>query len=122
MPLQRIHPFLRGSREQKCVAQQIGRAAEDGPEETFDLYGNSLSTPDKIKIERRALGYVERQEAATGMQHQKTDDRNALRKLQSGAKVSRVSSEHEADVLAATLHEEMPWMGPATEHIWHAMR
>ncbi|MEP0963444.1 MAG: AAA family ATPase [Roseobacter sp.] len=118
----RFSRFLRGFREQKCVSQQIERAAEDGPEETFDLYGNSLSTPDKIKIERRALGYVERQDAATGMQHLRTDDRNALRGLQNGATVSRVSSEHDADDLATTLHEEMPWMGPATENIWHAMR
>jgi len=62
----RFSRFLRGFRERKCVVQRIERAAEDGPEETFDLYGNSLSTADKFKIERRALRYVERQEAATG--------------------------------------------------------
>ena len=39
-----------------------------------------------------------------------------------GATVSRVFNENDADVLALTLQEEMPWMGPATEHIWHAMR
>ncbi|MGC1496307.1 MAG: AAA family ATPase [Sulfitobacter sp.] len=118
----RFSRFLRGFREQRCVARQIESVAEGGPKEDFDLYRNSLSTQDKIKIERRALRYVERQEAATGMQHLGTNERNALRRLQNGATVSRVSNEHDADVLAATLHEEMPWMGPATEHIWHAMR
>lgn len=118
----RFSRFLRGFRDRRCVAQQIERVAEGGPKENFDLYGSSLSTQDKIKIERRALWYVEQQEAATGMQHLRTDDRNSLRRLQNGATVSRVSNEHDADVLAATLHEEMPWMGPATEHIWHAMR
>ncbi|WP_372992124.1 AAA family ATPase [Sulfitobacter sp.] len=118
----RFSRFLRGFREQRCATEQVERIAEDGPTETFELSVNSLSTQDKIKIERRALRYVELQEAATGMQHLKTEDRNALRRLQNGATVSRVSNEHDADVLAATLHEEMPWMGPATEHIWHAMR
>ena len=118
----RFSRFLRGFRDRRCVAQQIERVSDGGPKENFDLYGNSLSTQDKIKIERRALRCVERQEAATGMQHLRTDDRNALRRLQNGATVSRVSNEHVADVLAAALHEEMPWMGPATEHIWHAMR
>ncbi|MEH6737267.1 MAG: AAA family ATPase [Sulfitobacter sp.] len=118
----RLSRFLRGFREQRCAAGQIDRSVEDEPTETFALSVNSLSTQDKIKIERRALRCIEQQEAATGMQHLRTDDRNVLRRLQNGATVSRVSNEHDADILAATLHEEMPWMGPATEHIWHAMR
>lgn len=118
----RLSRFLRGFREQRCAAGQIDRSVEDEPTETFALSVNSLSTQDKIKIEWRALRCIEQQEAATGMQHLRTDDRNVLRRLQNGATVSRVSNEHDADILAATLHEEMPWMGPATEHIWHAMR
>ncbi|KIN75018.1 Lon protease [Sulfitobacter noctilucae] len=118
----RFAQFLRGFREQRFVAQQVDRIAEGGPEETFDLSANSLSMQDKMKIVRLAMTYVERQEAATGMQHLSTNERNALRRVQSGATVSRVSTEHDADVLAATLHEDMPWMSPATEHIWHAMR
>lgn len=118
----RFSRFLRGFRERRCVAHQIDRIAEGGPQETFELSANSLSTQDKMKIARRAMAYVELQDAATGMQHLRTDDRNALRRLHSGATVSRASTEHDADVLAAALHEEMPWMGPATEHIWHAMR
>ena len=118
----RFSRFLRGFRERRCVAQQIERVAEGGPKENFDLYGNSLSTQDKIKIERRALRYVEQQKAATGMQHLSTNERNALRKLQNGATVSRVFNENDADVIASNLQEEMPWMGPATEHVWHAMR
>lgn len=31
-------------------------------------------------------------------------------------------SEHRADELAAALHAEFPWMGRATETVWHAMR
>ena len=106
----RFSRFLRGFRERRCVAQQIERVADGGPKEDFDLSANALSTQDKIKIARRAMAYVELQDAATGMQHLGTDDRNVLRRLQNGATISRVSTEHDADVLAATLHEEMPWI------------
>lgn len=75
-----------------------------------------------MRIANRAVNYVEWVEAATGMQHLRTDDRKTLRRLKDGATVSRVPTEHDADVLAATLHAEMPWRGPATEHIWHAFR
>ena len=33
-----------------------------------------------------------------------------------------VTSEHHADELAATLHDEFPWMAVATEQLWHDMR
>ena len=50
----RFSRFLRGFRERRCVAQQIDRIAEGGPQETFELSANSLSTQDKMKIARRA--------------------------------------------------------------------
>jgi hypothetical protein len=118
----RFTRFLRNLREQRENTQQTEPRAGDRSEETFELFGDSLPTKDKLKIANRAMSYVERQDAATGMQHLKTDDRTVLRRLKDGATISRVPTEHDADVLAATLHEEMPWMGPATEHIWHAMR
>jgi ATP-dependent Lon protease len=113
---------LRNLREQRENTQQTEPRAGRRSEETFELFGDSLPTKDKLKIAHRAMSYLERQDAATGMQHLKSDDRTVLRRLKDGVTISRVPTEHDADVLAATLHEEMPWMGPATEHIWHAMR
>lgn len=34
----------------------------------------------------------------------------------------RITSEDAADELAAELHDEFPWLAPATETVWHAMR
>jgi hypothetical protein len=118
----RFSQFLRNLREQRDTTRRIEAKLEDGSAETLEVYASHLSTEDKLKIANRAMRYVDRLDAATGMQHLRTDDRKALHTLKDGATVSRVLTEHDADVLAAALHEEMPWMGPATEHIWHAMR
>jgi hypothetical protein len=36
--------------------------------------------------------------------------------------VAGIATEHEADEIAARLHAEMPWMGRATEEVWHGPR
>ena len=48
----RFSRFLRGFREQRCVAQQIERVAEGGPKETFDLSGTLFQR----KIRSRSRG------------------------------------------------------------------
>ncbi|WP_390910999.1 AAA family ATPase [Pseudosulfitobacter sp. SM2401] len=118
----RFTKFLRQLRDRRETERLIEAKAEGGSDETLDLFPSGLSSEDKMRIANRAVNCVDRLDAATGMQHLKTDDRKALRRLKDGVTVSRVPTEHDADVLAATLHEEMPWMGPATEHIWHALR
>jgi hypothetical protein len=52
----------------------------------------------------------------------KREDREALKVFEDGVSLVVVSSEARADVIASSLHEEMPWMAPATERIWHEMR
>ena len=42
--------------------------------------------------------------------------------LKDSARLIRILSEHRAAEIAAALHGEMPWMAPATETVWHAMR
>ena len=105
---------LRNLREQRENTPQTEPRTGRRSEETFELFGDSLPIKDKLKIANRAMSYVERQDAATGMQHLKSDDRTVMRRLKDGATISRVPTEHDANVLAGTLHEEMPWMGPAT--------
>lgn len=106
---------LRASRKKGCLA-------EEPVEGQFDWLGDDLTDNDRTKITRRARLYVERLEALAGTVHLGRDDLALLAPLQADITVIRASSEHEADVLASTLHEEMPWMGPATEHVWHALR
>ena len=118
----RFTKFLRQLRHRRETERLIEAKVEGGSDKTLDLFPSGLSSEDKMRIANRAVNYVDRLDAATGMQHLKADDRKALRRLKEGVTVSRVPTEHDADVLAATLHEEMPWMGPATEHIWHALR
>lgn len=118
----RFSRFLRNLRERQQAALQIESKVDGGFEGALEFFSSTLSNKDKMKIANRAVRYVERQDAASGMQHLRTDDRNTLRRLENGVTVSRVLTEHDADFIAAALHEEMPWMVPATEHIWHALR
>ncbi len=50
------------------------------------------------------------------------EQKDRLRRLLGPVPAVTVSSEHRADEIAASLHEEMPWMAPATEAAWRALR
>ena len=56
------------------------------------------------------------------MDHLSEENRARLTPLRGGLPIRRVTSEHEADQIAAALHAEMPWMGQATEAVWHGLR
>lgn len=73
------------------------------------------------KIERRALLYQERKSALVGLGHLKNDERDALKKLVGGVRISYMT-EATADMLAATLHDEYPWLAAATDRAWLQMR
>lgn len=73
-------------------------------------------------ITRRAKRLLERREAVSGMGHLKREDRERLGVLREDVTLIAITSEHWADELAASLHAEMPWMAPATEIVWQAMR
>ncbi|WP_102227152.1 AAA family ATPase [Acidimangrovimonas sediminis] len=74
------------------------------------------------RIRRRAENVVERREAASGLGHLRREDREALRRLRDGVRLAPITSEAQADEIAASLHSAMPWMQAATAHLWHAMR
>ena len=95
--------------------------ADDGQgPDLMDFIG--ISAHDEARINRRVNRIIERRKAASGLEHLKRDDRERLEVLKDGARLIRIHSEHHADELAAGLHGDMPWMAPATEVIWHAMR
>ena len=48
--------------------------------------------------------------------------RERLEALRDGVRLAAIPTEHHADELAAALHAEFPWMAPATEAVWQAMR
>jgi hypothetical protein len=81
-----------------------------------------LSLAEQRKIDSRAERLSDRHSASTGLQHLRVDDMKKLEALRHGVRLAQVASEHQADELAAALHAEFPWMGPATEAVWHGMR
>lgn len=81
-----------------------------------------ITDADTIRIKRRAVRYLERLHNATGTRHLPQRDEAMLTPLRGGLPVARIMTEHEADEIAAALHSEMPWMAPATEVVWHALR
>lgn len=81
-----------------------------------------LAPAERQIIERRADLISRRHSATTGLSHLKSEDAKKLEGLSQGVRLARVATEHQADELAAALHAEYPWMGPATEAVWHGMR
>ena len=110
----KIEPAQREGAE---VANGLGKVQCRGP---FDAI--ALAKPDRDKIERRAALINKRHLATSGLTHLKSEDVKKLEGLREGVRLARLASEHQADELAAALHAEFPWMGPATEALWHAMR
>jgi len=86
------------------------------------LAGLALEWDCGKRIERRARAISARHDETHGLSHLKSTDRDGLTALRDGVKLVAIASEHKADELAAALHEEFPWMGPATEAVWHGMR
>ncbi|MFC0200367.1 AAA family ATPase [Paracoccus rhizosphaerae] len=84
--------------------------------------GISMPQKDHRRANRRASRLYDRVLRESGVGHLDKHDRERLSPLGDGVSLARISDEHHADVLAATLHDEMPWMAPATEYAWNAMR
>jgi len=77
-----------------------------------------LSLKDQQRIEIRAEMISQRYKTGTGLSHLRPDDAKRLDALGHGARLARIETEHHADELAAALHAEFPWMGPATKTVW----
>ncbi|WP_417526240.1 AAA family ATPase [Marinovum sp.] len=81
-----------------------------------------ITAADTAKIKRRAVRYRERLRSQSGAGHLPQRDEVMLTPLRDGLPVARIMTEHEADEIAAALHEEMPWMAPATEVVWNGLK
>lgn len=81
-----------------------------------------ITADDDARIKRRVKGLLEQRKAASGLEHLKSEDQARLEVLKDGAQLVSIPSEHRADELAAALHKDMPWLAPATEVFWQAMR
>ncbi|MCJ8141060.1 AAA family ATPase [Falsirhodobacter halotolerans] len=122
----RLKKHLRGLRCRRLPPNLLTpfRDVEDADDvsapDLTDLIG--IGRDDESRIKRRVNRILERRKAASGLEHLRSDDRARLEVLKDGARLVSIRDEHHADELAAALHADMPWMAPATEVVWHAMR
>ncbi|WP_299846606.1 AAA family ATPase [uncultured Paracoccus sp.] len=93
-----------------------------GPEPESLCSSPLVSTEDVRKISRRTKRLLDRRDASSGLAHLKAEDRERLQALRNGVELIRIPNEHRADELAAELHAGMPWLAPATDIVWQAMR
>ena len=120
---QRLERFLKTRR-----ALERGIVPPDPGDRDARLRGENelmqvgLGREGQARVDRRMGRPVERRAAAAGLSHLKLDDRRALEVLRNGVKLIRIQTEHQADEIAAGIHENMPWMAPATDFLWKSMR
>ena len=81
-----------------------------------------LSHHDRNRIFERATNLAKARAAASGLSHLKREECERLAPSLSGMQVVMAKDAHWADEVAASLHDDMPWMGRATEYVWHALR
>ena len=108
-------------------AMRAAKKPELPPDEDQEMKDEWRTPPgrdatDDARIRRRVARLLEKREAASGLGHLKSEERERLGILRDGVRLVTIASEHRADEIAAELHAEMPWMAPATEIVWQAMR
>ncbi|MDW4549525.1 AAA family ATPase [Defluviimonas sp. D31] len=120
----RLSRHVRALRVRKAEVQADAAISDKPDEDGSDGWRlpTDLSEDDRRRIRRRATALFARREAASGLSHLRKEEREQLSILRDGVRLVAIPSEHRADELAAELHAEMPWMAPATEAVWHAMR
>ena len=74
------------------------------------------------RIARRAASISACASQRSPLGRMKTEDRKRLDVLHNGVELVALPSEHRADEIAAELHDGFPWLGRATEEIWHSLR
>lgn len=73
-------------------------------------------------LSKTPIRFLERMQSLSGMSHLPDPAKTQLNALRIGVTVTHIPTEDKADEIAAALHEEMPWMAPATEEVWHGVR
>lgn len=110
-------------RRLRDLPRQPARAVwEDEDDSEPTEKGKTITYEDTKKVKRRAVLLADRQAAYAGVSHLKKDELARITSALQGVDLAMVRTEHWADEVAADLHADMPWMGPATEYAWHALR
>lgn len=112
----RFENHLRKLREDKQSAEEL--SDEDDWHRSRDI----VTSRDRARIRRWAVRIIKGREKVSGIMHLRPEDRKVIEILNTGVQVAEIENEARADEIAAALHAEMPWMAPATELFWQAMR
>ena len=112
----RFENHLRKLREDKHSGEEL--SDEDDWHRSRDM----VTSRDRARIRRWAVRIIKGREKVSGIMHLRPEDRKSIEILNTGVQVGEIDSEARADEIAAALHAEMPWMAPATELFWQAMR
>lgn len=120
---QRLERFLK---ERRALERGVVPPEPEDPEDVLrwetDLMQVRFEREVQDRIDRRVNRLAERRDAGAGLAHLKRDDRKALEGLRNGVSLIRIRTEDQADVIAAGIHADMPWMAPATDLLWKSMR
>lgn len=81
-----------------------------------------LSYKDRGRINGRANKLAKARLAASGLSHLKREEADRLKPALGGMHIVMSKKEDLVDEVVAQLHDEMPWMGRATEYVWHSLR
>lgn len=119
----RFVQHLRDLRSRELSDTNAGAEHADSSENAArHCHSISPSDQERARIKCRVDLLLERRKAASRIGHLTREHRERLAVLRDGVRLAAIATEHQADELAAELHGEMPWMAPATEAVWHAMR
>lgn len=78
--------------------------------------------PSYRELLQQARALRERRRQRAGTTHLRPEDARRLAPLKGGVELVELAGLDAADAIAAAVHAEMPWMAPATELVWHALR
>ena len=78
--------------------------------------------PSYRELVEQARTILERRRQRAGTAHLRREDATRLASLKGGVELVELAGLDAADAIAAAIHQDMPWMAPATELVWHALR
>lgn len=118
---QRLKQHFQRLKAQKIIDTRL-ESAVDVDEIDDDKESKHIPWNARNKITRRA----ERIHACTLKKsvfaQLKPEDRKRLEGVAEGIAIVGIPSDHRADEIAAALHADFPWLGRATEVVWHGLR
>ncbi|MEN9062199.1 AAA family ATPase [Ponticoccus litoralis] len=120
--LEQHYRTLRQRRHDRRRAAIESGLEDPYPQDEF-LGDGEIWIPSDVRsrIERRVKLYQERRVDLAGIGHLRASERTTIKKLTGGVRVSHVD-EAIADEIAASLHDQFPWMSAATDIAWQNLR